>query len=344
MNKYLKQIRWFVILLFCEQVITLSAQAASFDCSKASTMVEKNICSNHELSVLDEILNAAYHRTLVTSVNEQDIKRSQQTWLNERNACFDSECLTRVYEERIEWLTKQQRVPMQYKLVMSKNDAVCQQALDSYNKHVFEEFPLPPANFIRLYEDYPKHPPDGISPKWREGLSHGETWLTEIDLDWDGKAETILKSWALEGGDKYEKRLSSLDVMREIIQVTNTNFSALSNEIESMFPQQTRRLNYEKALPSGSFAKQENDKAYIPSMGIEGIEADQFDVVLLQGNAYLTYVSNDMSEDFFEDWSWRKWRVISRYRPIAGLADSSSEQDKLKDVCYLVLIRSLANK
>lgn len=48
-----------------------TAQAASFDCAKAKSEVEKLICSNDELSKLDESLNEAYLQTL----NRTDIKQ-----------------------------------------------------------------------------------------------------------------------------------------------------------------------------------------------------------------------------------------------------------------------------
>lgn len=82
-----------------------TAQAASFDCGKAASEVEKIICSNDELSRLDESLSKAYLQAL----NRPDIKmqtiESQRQWLKkERNACKNGECIKNAYETRIKEL------------------------------------------------------------------------------------------------------------------------------------------------------------------------------------------------------------------------------------------------
>lgn len=101
-NKYTKRIRWFVIYQFCGLVMTLSAQAASFDCNKASTSVEKNICSNQKLSKLDEKLAMTYWQALMSTSNKQLLNRQQGEWLTSiRDACGDSKCLETVYVERL---------------------------------------------------------------------------------------------------------------------------------------------------------------------------------------------------------------------------------------------------
>jgi uncharacterized protein len=81
------------------------AHAASFDCGKAASEVEKIICGDDELSRLDESLNNAYLQALKrTDIKEQMIK-SQRQWLkNERNACQNAECIKKAYETRIKEL------------------------------------------------------------------------------------------------------------------------------------------------------------------------------------------------------------------------------------------------
>ena len=99
---YLKQIAGMIFsLLF----FLTSAQAASFDCRKARTKIEKLICSNDELSKLDEFLSEMYLRAL----NRDDIKQqtieSQRQWLKyQRNACHDAVCIKSAYETRIKEL------------------------------------------------------------------------------------------------------------------------------------------------------------------------------------------------------------------------------------------------
>jgi uncharacterized protein len=82
-----------------------SAYAASFDCGKAASEVEKLICGDDELSILDESLNKAYLKALERPDIRKQMIESQRQWLkNERNACKNAECLKKAYETRIKEL------------------------------------------------------------------------------------------------------------------------------------------------------------------------------------------------------------------------------------------------
>jgi uncharacterized protein len=72
--------------------------AASFDCSKASTLIENAICTNPELSRQDELLARAYQAALK---QDPSVKADQIAWLKERNRCIDERCLIRAYDRRI---------------------------------------------------------------------------------------------------------------------------------------------------------------------------------------------------------------------------------------------------
>jgi uncharacterized protein len=77
------------------------SQAASFDCSKAATAIEKRICSDKELSDLDSQLGQSYKRLLAALDKEQQkiLKESQKEWLASRNEGTDT--LSTFYRERI---------------------------------------------------------------------------------------------------------------------------------------------------------------------------------------------------------------------------------------------------
>ncbi|ABC29793.1 uncharacterized protein conserved in bacteria, putative lipoprotein [Hahella chejuensis KCTC 2396] len=80
--------------------------AASFDCAKASSSVEALICEDDQLSSLDERLAAAYKQARESGFGKE-IKFSQTLWLNNsRNLCEDAECLLRVYDQRLDVLSK----------------------------------------------------------------------------------------------------------------------------------------------------------------------------------------------------------------------------------------------
>ena len=74
----------FVLVTFLF-LSTLQAFAASFDCNKAASWVEKTVCSNPELSKLDDGLAKAYHDALVSLSPEgqKETKQYQKQWLKE---------------------------------------------------------------------------------------------------------------------------------------------------------------------------------------------------------------------------------------------------------------------
>lgn len=78
------------------------AMAASFDCSKATTEVEKTICDDEQLSLQDDLLAKAYQEVLALPENVAAQKARQRQWLKAvRNACEDAFCLNAAYAERI---------------------------------------------------------------------------------------------------------------------------------------------------------------------------------------------------------------------------------------------------
>ena len=82
--------------------LSQTAFSASFDCEKARTLIEKTICSNQELSNLDDSLMLAYKEARKNSETPDDIKHAQRAWLkSKRNLCQTAECLIQVHKERI---------------------------------------------------------------------------------------------------------------------------------------------------------------------------------------------------------------------------------------------------
>lgn len=83
------------------------ASAASFDCTKASSLDEKAICYDSVLSALDEQLAAVYKLSLVAARAEIDksiLISHQKEWLRLRRQCVQADCLNPFIRERIEWL------------------------------------------------------------------------------------------------------------------------------------------------------------------------------------------------------------------------------------------------
>ena len=83
-------------------VFSATAQAVSFDCQKAATFVEKAVCQDPVLSVLDDKLSAAFNTALNNSSNPKALKKQQLNWLKtKRNICQTNACLEKAYSERI---------------------------------------------------------------------------------------------------------------------------------------------------------------------------------------------------------------------------------------------------
>lgn len=84
--------------------ITSPTMAASFNCDKAQSKVEKLICSDAELSSIDNNLAKAYKDALAkrNSVEMEKLKSSQKYWLKHtRNVCDDLLCLKQAYSIRL---------------------------------------------------------------------------------------------------------------------------------------------------------------------------------------------------------------------------------------------------
>lgn len=96
----MKKIFLIVLLnLFSNFVI-----AASFDCKKASTFVEKTICSEPLLSKLDDALAENYKSMYYSNFggSQKSLKAEQLRWLASRNKCTNSACLIKSYQKRVD--------------------------------------------------------------------------------------------------------------------------------------------------------------------------------------------------------------------------------------------------
>ncbi len=86
-------------LIFLLPAISL---AAGFNCEKASSAVEKMICTNPDLSVMDESMTAAYKKAAAGASDSAPLSADHKLWLkNTRNACRDVSCMKKAYQDRI---------------------------------------------------------------------------------------------------------------------------------------------------------------------------------------------------------------------------------------------------
>ena len=117
-------------------MLSFAAQAASFDCTKSTNKVEKLICSNSELTKLDEDMAKVYDELRKKTPDEALLKRQQREWLKWRNRCQDLVCLDERYRQRIVALNQVNvfKDEESYTLVMSKDDELCNHMLQLFNQ------------------------------------------------------------------------------------------------------------------------------------------------------------------------------------------------------------------
>jgi uncharacterized protein YecT (DUF1311 family) len=126
--------------------LAVPAEAASFDCAKAGTKVERIICDTPEISKLDDELAQSYKAALQDQTKAEQIRQAQKQWMKERDGCVVADCVKVSYRNRISALTVSlgtvgvpalvKSAPRKmtgadwgrkgsYKLVMSKDDVMC---------------------------------------------------------------------------------------------------------------------------------------------------------------------------------------------------------------------------
>lgn len=215
-----------------------TAQAASFDCAKASTKVEHLICDNPEILKLDEEMAASYKAALQDQSKADSLRQAQKQWIKGRNACEDTACVKRTYESRLLFLrnadTQAKAVAggvnkpkAHYDLLMSEDDAVCKPVLEEYNKNIQLDLykPDPPRA-------YPWPVPPKLAVEWkvkpwskaipeRERLSlEGMYSIIEADVGGDGKVETIVR-WAT--WLRKDDRVSYVDVFSRGTEISDND-------------------------------------------------------------------------------------------------------------------------
>ncbi|QFY43410.1 DUF1311 domain-containing protein [Candidatus Methylospira mobilis] len=94
LNKYL--------LIISLLIAPLHVYGASFNCAKSATWTEKTICSDSQLSDLDDLLMVSYTKALSRESDKAPLKTAQREWLKSvRNTCQDKTCLSKAYTSRL---------------------------------------------------------------------------------------------------------------------------------------------------------------------------------------------------------------------------------------------------
>ncbi len=103
----MKSVRLACLLAFA--LAPLSAEAQSFNCSRASTADEVLICQDATLSRLDERMAGMYSRlrNRLVGHGREGLMDGQAEWLRSRHACGrDAGCIEDAYRRRIRELSE----------------------------------------------------------------------------------------------------------------------------------------------------------------------------------------------------------------------------------------------
>lgn len=158
--------KWIIPILLSFLAVT-SSGAASFDCAKAGTKVEKMICGDAEISKLDDKLAQNYKAALLDKSKAEAIEQAQRQWVKDRNGCSDTVCVKQAYEKRIDALSfplqqsnTKNRSKQRFTVSQGKGWTVCE-SYARYLNSLPDSTPLPLCHIPR-YPDFP----DLKEPDW----------------------------------------------------------------------------------------------------------------------------------------------------------------------------------
>lgn len=204
-------------------MLGFAAQAASFDCGKAQSNVEKMVCANAELSRLDEEIARLYGDVFKKSPDEALLKKQQRGWLKARNRCKDNSCLSEYYRGRLAELNEANvfKAEESYTLLMSKDDDLCTHMMELSNQDLkkygwkgdahqeeheeFKRIPWQPARFSSVINGLTAHTDvegalfdfnnDGVQDfvvRWKSSLSNSRAdFLLMLDSEMAKRANDL---------------------------------------------------------------------------------------------------------------------------------------------------------
>lgn len=91
-------------LAACLLVPATTAAAASFDCARATTAIEKTICGDPALSKADERLAEVYASAVAVSLSPSTVRAEQSRWLAQRDKLTSVDALRQAYRMRVDAL------------------------------------------------------------------------------------------------------------------------------------------------------------------------------------------------------------------------------------------------
>lgn len=189
----------FTIFSVAFTLIWTGGHAASFDCERASTYVEKRICADakpltHGLSKLDDDMDRAYQTILQRTANPAEVRTAQRQWLKTRDACTDAKCIQRAYEKRFVTLHAPRErpatvVPSNPKITVESHIFPSEAEKLKAIQEVLRNHKLYPSSSFYGIKDQPYCAP------FMQDLIAGEVKAVEPDVRAETAYDPALKKW-----------------------------------------------------------------------------------------------------------------------------------------------------
>jgi len=215
-----------VAIVFLLATFAPLADAASFDCKKATTDIEKMICADPELSKLDEELNAAYKTARLDKKEADVIKQAQKQWMKERDSCADADCVKLAYEARLSSLKGTRTFP--------DIDVVREQNLTPAISKLNDELDKAVQDVLGKANEEQKHRLLAEQEHWVENTRNvckNETCLKHAY--WSRLA--ALAAYFEPRSPLYEKESDKAEAIKQVLSTAPLKYSARSSSSRNQF-------------------------------------------------------------------------------------------------------------
>ena len=127
----MKRVTWVALAWL---MLGCPAYAASYECAKAQSTVEKLICADVELSKLDEQLGQAWKQHLRNNKFQNQFRNTQKHWIAQRNQCQDADCLKQTYQARLQQMVSGK----EYFLRDGEGEPLCESMVQAMNAELYK--------------------------------------------------------------------------------------------------------------------------------------------------------------------------------------------------------------
>ena len=244
-------------------IISPPIVAASFNCSKARTVIEKTICRNTQLNKVDEQLGAIYKqlRNSLPKWEFDQIRKEQRKWLKQRNSnCSDGNvyCLKSMNELRIIEL----RAEVEHRGIQSPSFD-CAKARTVVEKSICRnnQLSLVDSEMGEIYSQLRQ-----ALPRWEFELLRREQrhWLRQRNSNCSDGDISCLQSI-------YDLRITELRSHAEPLLFESKHFDDENNSVSIQSESPSTELNYDYPVKSSPSRKQSRFVICLTSVTAEGV-------------------------------------------------------------------------